>query len=436
VILYFFMDRHFNGMVEQNITTRAAHIVASMGGEGSPSERVLPPLDAFETPGVFVQVVSPDGAVLKSSANLEGKRLPWDKVALARASAGLPVTYDGELEGDHLRVHVLPLVTQGEVIAFVQVAMSMRQFEEALARLRFILSVGGLGSLLLAGVVGWAIARRALKPISDITETARAIALSQGFSRRLSYLDRQDEVGLLVITFNEMLASLEAAYAAQRRFVADASHELRAPLTTIRGNLDLLKRVKEMSVEEREHAVEEARREAERLSRLISDLLSIAQADAGQKPVMEQVELDVVVMDVYRQALSMSPHADVSVENLEPITVAGDPDRLRQLLLIFVDNSLRYTPADGKILLSLRREGPWASISVRDTGIGIEEEDLPHIFDRFYRADKARARDPDGSGLGLSIAKWIVEEHGGEIGVESTPGQGSTFTARLPLAES
>ncbi|MCL5074667.1 MAG: ATP-binding protein [Chloroflexi bacterium] len=431
--LYFLMARHLNTMAERSIKDRAEHIeVALEIASSSRMPFILPPLDAFESPGVYVVVLDPQGATMGSSTNLEGRSLPLSVQALTEARSGKALTYEGELQGSHLKIYLRPVSTDGRITALVQVATSTAVYEEALDRLLVIVVGGGIGALVLAGLTGWALAGKALEPISDITETARAIALSQGFSRRLEEKGSRDEVGLLSVTFNEMLASLESAYAAQRRFVADASHELRAPLTTIRGNLDLLKRVGQMPPEEQARAIDDARQEVERLSRLVSDLLSIAQADAGQRLDVQPVELDVLVMDVHRQALSMTSDVQISISDLEPIMVSGDRDRLRQLLLIFVDNALRYTPAGGRVSISLSRQGDWAVLGVQDTGIGIEEEDLPHIFDRFYRADRARARDPGGSGLGLSIARWIVEEHGGEIDVWSKPGQGSTFTARLP----
>jgi signal transduction histidine kinase len=432
------MTRHFDSMIENDIATRARHIAASVTSENSACEScpslILPALDAFESPGVYVQVLGQRGGILGRSANLEGQKLPWSAKILALAQSGQSITYNGELQGIQLQIHILPIQIAEQRTAFVQVAMSTRQFDDALARLRFILVAGGITALFLAGAVGWAIARRALRPISDITETARAIALSQGFSRRLDHYGSRDEVGLLVVTFNEMLASLEAAYVAQRRFAADASHELRAPLTTIRGNLELLERVKDMPPAEQAHAISHARQEADHLSHLVSDLLSLAQADAGQGLQMQPVELDTILLDAYRQAVAMASDVHVSIDKLEQIIVSGDSERLRQLLIILVDNALKYTPGGGQVTLSLTREGDWAAIVVRDTGIGIDTEDLLHIFDRFYRADGARAQDPGGSGLGLSIAKWIVEDHGGEIYVESTPGRGSTFTARLPLS--
>jgi len=231
-----------------------------------------------------------------------------------------------------------------------------------------------------------------------------------------------------------MLASLEEAYSAQQRFTADASHELRAPLTAIRGNLDLLDRIRDMPADERRQTLTHVRREVERLSRLVNDLLALARADAGQALETRPVELDALLVDAHRQARSLARGVSVHLGNLEPAVVQGDEDRLRELLLILVDNALRYTPEGGTVTLWLKHEQPWAVVGVEDTGIGIEPEDLPHVFDRFWRADKARSRDSGGTGLGLAIAKWIVDHHGGELVVESTPGKGSRFSVCLPTS--
>ena len=170
------------------------------------------------------------------------------------------------------------------------------------------------------------------------------------------------------------------------------------------------------------------------MNRLVADLLVLARADAGQSLKMEPVELDRLLLDVFREARMLARGRRVSLRELDQLQVEGDRDRLKQLLVILLDNALKYTPEGGEVRLALCAEAGAAAITVSDTGIGIDPEDLPHIFERFYRADKARGRDTGGSGLGLSIAKWIAERHGGQILVDSVPGQGSVFTVRLPIS--
>ncbi|MBI2166023.1 MAG: HAMP domain-containing histidine kinase [Chloroflexi bacterium] len=431
--LYGIMERHLVSMVDDAIADRMEHLVAAVraanpNGEAAESP-VTPSLDAFEAPEVYVQVLSRDGSILARSSNLEIRILP------PLTDLGKQGTFDVTVDGTRMRASAAPVTAKGQTVAWIEVAVSFRQRDMVLDRLRWVLLGGGLGAIVLVGLLSAALAGRALSPVSEMTETARAIALSRGFSRRLSVSSQKDELGQLAQTFNEMLASLEEAYSAQQRFTSDASHELRAPLTAIRGNLDLLDRVKDMPEEDHQQTLQHVRREVERLGRLVNDLLTLARADAGQAQMQSGlVELDALLVEAHRQALSMSKGVGVRLADLEPAVVQGDEDRLKQLLLILVDNALRYTPEGGVVTLGLKREPPWVTAYVEDTGIGIEPEDLPRIFDRFWRADRARSRDSGGTGLGLSIAKWIVEQHGGEILVGSVPGKGSRFSVRLPAS--
>jgi len=244
----------------------------------------------------------------------------------------------------------------------------------------------------------------------------------------------RDELSHLAETFNEMLASLEEAYRAQQRFVADASHELRAPLTAIQGNLELLANHTDMLETERQTALVEAQCEAARLARLVADLLALARADAGALIDLRPVDLDAILLDSLRSARQLSQGQVVAITAFEPVQVFGNEDRLKQLLLILLDNALKYTPPDGRVTVELRRNGTTAEVTVQDTGEGITADALPHVFERFYRADPARTRDPGGTGLGLPIAHWIVEQHGGSIALASQPGYGTTVTVTLPAA--
>ncbi len=304
-----------------------------------------------------------------------------------------------------------------------------------LDRLLRVLVVSGVLASVAGVFIGWGVAGGALRPVSMMVEAARRIARSQDFRHRLPTAGSRDELGQLTSAFNEMLAELEKAFENQRRFVADASHELRAPLATLQGNLELLERAANLSEAERRAVWRDIRDEVRRLGRLVSDLLSLARAEAGQGLHLLPVELDRVVTDVLRSMRNEVAQHRLVVEHLEPVQVMGDADRLRELLVILLDNAIRYTPPGGEIRVGLgHTPGPEVALSVADTGIGIAPEDLPHIFERFYRADKARSRATGGTGLGLAIARWIVEAHGGRIEVESQPGQGSRFTVRLPAA--
>jgi two-component system OmpR family sensor kinase len=297
-----------------------------------------------------------------------------------------------------------------------------------------VLAGASVGGVVLALGAGWLLAGQALRPVSVLTETAQTIAHSRDFERRVPLSGDHGELGLLAATFNDMLTSLEEAYEAERRFVSDASHELRAPLTAIQGNLHLLEHVPDMPDAERRGAIAEASREAARLAQLVADLLALARADAGAQVRREPVELDRVVLEAFGAARHLARGQQLSVEQIEPLLLQGDRDRLTQLLILLLDNAVKYTPSGGAVSVALRREGAWALVTVRDTGAGIPAADLPRVFERFYRADPARARDPGGTGLGLAIGKWIVEQHGGRITLESTLGSGTAAHVRLPLA--
>lgn len=341
-----------------------------------------------------------------------------------------------------------------EIIGVVLVAKPLDDVNSALNTLSRLLIVGSVIAVLFALLGGWFIAESGLRPVSAVTRAARAIATSAhraGLGTRVKYSGPRDEVGDLVATFNEMLESLERVSNAQRRFVADASHELRAPLTTIKTTFDFLRGAPDLPAEERQEMIEDGYGEAERMATLVNDLLLLARVDAAKggrvglhetwlddqlRGRREPIELDQLAMETFRQGQALvqarRKNLHFSVANLEPVTVMGDPGQLRQLALILIDNAIKYTPAGGKIRIAVSRNGRLAAFSVTDTGIGIPPEARPHVFERFYRADEARVRDQHGSGLGLSIGKWIAETHHGEISVMSQPGQGSTFTVLLP----
>lgn len=306
--------------------------------------------------------------------------------------------------------------------------------DAAVAGFRELVVLSTLGGLSVALLAVWLLAGRVLRPVRLLTATAERIARSRSFRQRVPTGATQDEMGRMAVTFNQMLGGLEEAYAMQQRFVANASHELRAPLTAIQANLELLERHRALPPEEREVAVREASREAHRLTTLVNDLLSLARADAGLALNRRRVELDGVVLQTVATVRHLASGRRLEVETLEPVMVLGDEERLRQLVLIVLDNALKYTSSGGTVTVSVRREGETAAIEVRDTGIGIDANDLPHVFDRFYSADVGRSRDRGGTGLGLSIARWIVEQHGGRIAIESRPDQGTTVTIAVPLA--
>ncbi len=335
----------------------------------------------------------------------------------------------------------------------IQTASSLTPIEQSLSDLRTLLLRGAGLVLILALAGGRFISWGVLKAVERITRTARIISTSTDLSKRIPINAKmgRDELATLSATFNEMLNNLEKAYQRQQRFVADASHELRAPITAIRCNLDLLAKAPDLPMDEVQEALTDTRTEAERMGRLVNDLLQLANADAQANNSIahvyqnsqQKVDLDSLLLNVFRQYRPPEENEAretgnrrprLTLQHIAPVQVYGDRDQLTQALVALLDNALKYTPPEGHISLSLTVVDADAVVKVSDTGIGIAEEDLPHIFERFYRAHHIQTRDRDGSGLGLAIVQSIAQGHYGTIDVESTPGKGSTFTLRIPIA--
>ncbi len=354
--------------------------------------------------------------------------------------------------GQHVRVY--STISTSCSTHIIQTARSEQDIEQSLVDLRFLLFRGSALVLVLAFAGGLLMTWGILAVVRRITRTASSITTSRDFSQRVPSmaLAGRDELVTLAATFNEMLSSLEESYQRQQRFVADASHELRAPITSIRCNLDLLAKAPDLPPAEAQAALADARAEADRMGRLVSDLLALAHADAIQPATIngykngdaqtQLIDLDSLLLEVFRQyrrsgegeSGGQPPHGPrLMLQHITPAQVYGDADQLKQAFVALLDNALKYTPYEGSVTLSLVTGEGYATVKVSDTGIGILAEDLPHIFERFYRADRARSRERGGSGLGLAIAQNIVREHQGSIEVESMPGKGSTFTVKLPL---
>ncbi|MBX6763947.1 MAG: HAMP domain-containing protein [Rubrobacteraceae bacterium] len=439
--VYAILANSLYGQVRQSLVERARQVNDAVRpritySHFSPGVEIfIPPPNTFASSDTFVQVSTPDGRVLGTSENLGGRTLPEDPVT---SHSGRPDFRVVRVGGEEVEVYSSPLVVDGRTVGVVQVGRSLAPVRQTLSQLRLLAGVGLLAALVLSvGVVSF-MAGETLRPLRRLMSTAESIGSSRDLSRRVKLPDSGDEVGRLAVTFNEMLRRLEASdrqlretLEAQRRFVADASHELRTPLTTIRGNAGLLRAVPEMSAADREAALAEIHGESERMSRLVGDLLTLARADAGRALERRPLDLATLAREAVAQARALTEGQKLSLDAPERIELAGDRDALKQLLLILLDNAIKYTPSSGHITVRAEawRDGG-AHISVSDTGEGIAPEHLPHIFERFYRADPARATE--GTGLGLSIASWIVRQHGGTIEVESEPGRGSTFTVHLP----
>ena len=366
----------------------------------------------------------------------QGGKLPLSPQARKNASRGLPTFETLEGLGPYpVRVLTWPVVKAGRVSGILQVGLSRENIDKTLRRFLWIMAGIFPVALLLAGGGGWVLARKALKPVDRMTDTARKIS-AEHLDRRVQGSGAGDELDRLAGTLNEMLGRLNTDFQEIRRFSADASHELQTPLTVLKGEIEVGLR-SPRKPEEYQSILRSALEETDRIARLVEGLLLLSRSDAGvlrmdRRPVDLLTLIEWIVKEV--QPLSEARSIKLRIGPTEPAQVLGDPDHLRRLILNLVDNALKYTPPGGGVEISLRPEEKSALLQVADTGIGIAPEDQEKIFRRFHRAAAARAQGESGAGLGLAIARSIVEAHGGRMQVESAVGRGSIFTVYLPLA--
>ena len=380
---------------------------------------------------VYVQVWGLDGELQSSFGTLQNfEKKPFDPDTL---HADRSIFTDKSSPDGHLRVLTIPLELNEHIIGVLQVASRLEVVDTARKNLTDVLSIIWVVAVLFSGIVVWFTLGQTLKPLEAITETVEQINRADDLSRRIPYLGSEhDEIGNLVGSFNQTLERLEALFTSQQRLLADVSHELRTPLTVIKGNADLMRRMKSFD----EESLMSIDQESGRLTRLVGGLLLLAQAESGKLALnMKRVELDLLITEVFQEmSILAGSKVHVRLNEIDQVYVSGDRDRLKQVFINLVANAIQYTPQGGEVFLSLEKIGEQARVICRDTGPGIPAEDLPHIFERFYRAEKSRTRrETTGFGLGLSIANWIVERHGGRIEVNSQEGKGTTFAIWLPL---
>jgi heavy metal sensor kinase len=390
----------------------------------------LPTLDLSGS--VLAQVWDTRGQLRLTNYGVENA-LPFYPVGL---QSELPERRSVYIDDLHMRVLSVPLLLGTRPIATIQLATSLLLVDQTLNLLVTVLLMGSVIAMAITGVVGWMTTRRALAPLESVTQTALRITRADDLSRRISYQGPpDDEVGQLIHAFNQTLHRLENLFNSQRRFLADVGHELRTPLTVIKGNVDLMQRFGEAD----EESLSSIENEVDRLTRMVGDLLLLAQAESGKLPLDNRlIEMDTLLLEVLNQMNVLArDKVQLHLGDIDQVQVCGDQDRLKQVLMNLVGNAINYTPQGGTVTLGLGKDGAQSILTIQDTGQGIPEEDLPHVFERFYRGEKSRTRSRDGKGfgLGLSIAYWIVRNHGGRIEVESTEGEGTTFSVWLPLAD-
>ncbi len=390
--------------------------------------------------GRYVQVIDSANHVVAYSDALRTTQLPPSAPALnAGLSGQINIETCTNLGQSPVRIVTVPVSFNGKIPYLVQVGVSVEGVEEALQRASIVLLVLTPSVFAIALVGGWLLVGRALKPVDDMTRAALSIE-SRRLDTRLAPPQTDNEIGRLAGALNEMIARLDRSFKQIERFSADASHELKTPLTTIRGEAEVALMSDKHSDEHRA-TLRSIIEETDRLTSIVNNLLLLSRADA------DQIRLNRVSVAFHNIAMaSYEPLAGIAhrkglhldITEMDEVMVLGDPLWLQQLVTNLLHNAVNYTPAGGEVSLSLTQSdmpNPVAILRIQDTGPGIAEEHIPHLFDRFYRVDSGRSRDQGGTGLGLNIVKWIVESHHGAIRVQSVVGEGTIFEVRLPIAD-
>ncbi len=399
--------------------------------DSAPDILLLPSGTGYEK---FAQIENSADKIIARTDNLQGAPpLPPHPDLEARARAGHIAYGSLDFRGVPLRAIYYPFEDARRQRILAVIAISEEPTRRALHTLAEAL---GLSLLIGAVLAGWGasrIADRLTAPLTRIAEAVRSVS-GASLETRIAYVSPDAELREVTDTLNEMLARLEAAFAAQTRFAADASHELRSPLSNLRGTVEVALR-RPRSAEEYRETLTTALAEVERLSRLSSELMTLSRADTHRLSLAhEPCDLGQIAAQAVtaHSARAAEQNLILALDRTGPLPVLGDADRLRQAVDNLLDNALRYSPEGFPVTLSASRQGQFCALQVCDHGPGLSEEDQARIFDRFYRVDVSRARQSGGLGLGLAITKAIAEAHGGQIEVLSTPGQGAAFTLLLP----
>jgi two-component system sensor histidine kinase MprB len=379
------------------------------GRGGPPQDFPAPPAQRGGS-AAYIQFIPPSGEAGVSFG--EGQLPVGDHARAVAAGDADEFLADAHVDGDHVRVLTVPLANGGAL----QLGRSLDSTDSVLARLRWVLLALVLGGIALAALLGRLASRHLVAPVTRVTAAARHIAETEDLGRRIE-VTSADEVGELAARFNAMLDTLEGSISAQRQLVADASHELRTPVTALRTNIEVLAE-SELEPAERARVVADVQAQAEELSALVADLIELARGDQTA-PALEDVRLDALVSEAIERAQRHAPDVQFSAE-LQPAVVEGMPDRLARAINNLLDNAARH---GARVTVSTGVDG----VVVRDDGPGIDPTDLPHIFDRFYRGAATRGRP--GTGLGLAIVRQVAEQHGGTVSAENDGG--AVFRLRL-----
>jgi heavy metal sensor kinase len=380
-----------------------------------------------------VLLLSSKNALLASAApHLAPQERAHILASMQRSSATLR-TIDGGPEGDGIRVASAPFDADGQRYTMV-VAHDLDEQADRLESAAYSVVLGIPLALLIAAGGGYLLARKSLAPVTAMSMQARQISAAT-LGDRIAVENERDELGFLATTLNELLGRLQQAFESQRRFMADASHELRTPIAVVQGEADVILARDDRSAAEYRESIEIMRSASRRLTRIVESLFLLARTDAGRYPMrMSRVDLSEAVHDCLNAMRSIAAAKSIALTVSAPpeSIVDADAELLQQLVANLLDNALKFTPAGGHVRVDVTRDADAYRVRVTDDGAGIARDDQPHVFERFFRAD--RARSGQGAGLGLPIARWIAEAHGGSLVLEESGAGGTTFTATLPAA--
>jgi heavy metal sensor kinase len=431
-LLYVGLERVLTQNVDETLRRAAELSVAPPDEPAAADADLLSQLNLLSL--APARLLALDGSTLKRDA-LFPDGVPLTQGALNEAASGAARFESVRLGTNDYRIYTAPVRVNGERVAVVQVAQRMADELNTLSQVRALLAAVIPVSLFLAALGGWFLAGRALAPMEQVRRDVETIMGDTDLSRRVSQQLTEDEVGRLARTFDGLLERVQTAMGRERQFTADASHELRSPLTVLKGEISVALSRDRSASEYRESLIE-LEAAVDEMSVLVEDLLALSRASSNTALTHAPVDVGQLAAQVCERMQVIADDKGITLmppSVAEPLVVQGDKLKLQRVLNNLVDNALRYTPAGGHVDVSEWREHSQACIAVRDTGIGIAPEHVPQVFERFYRADQARARESGGSGLGLAIAQAIARAHAGEITVQSTVGQGSVFTLCLPL---
>ncbi len=387
-----------------------------------------------------IQLIAANGTVIfRSDRSLINRGGNDVSRALARAFGHDQTAFaatESLLQRDNLRVIAMPIHRSEQTVAVLLLGHSTGDIRAVFNLLYLLGGIMGIISIIISAMAGYYMAKKALKPLEDITSTARAVAAGD-LSRRLTSKSQDREIRVLMQVLNKMFADLETSFQSQKRFTADASHELRLPLTILKGEIEVALRHPRTAAEY-EEILKQQLDTIDRIQRIVNDLLTLARADAGQFELVQgEVDLSLLLQEVGQQHLILfdSQHVRLDMDIEDGLMVMGDAGMLERTVMNLLNNAFKHAPEHSSIRLHARAVDFSAIISVRDEGAGISDEQQQHLFDRFFRADDARCRkEGEGAGLGLAICKRIVDAHGGDIWVKSEQGAGAEFFIRLPLA--